>query len=102
MGDDHEGCGRHTINSSALADSTGRGQPTTERQAQASAADRVLSERPAPAPFLRQHRATTWPTRYLGMVPARRIGSVTGHSATRPRLVFLPLPTEWGLEKRAH
>src|SRR5688572_13468282 len=52
MGDDHEGCGRHTINSSALADSTGRGQPTTERQVQAPAADRVLSERPAPAPIL--------------------------------------------------
>jgi len=31
-------------------------------------------------------RAITWPSRYLDSVPARTIGSVTGHSATRPRL----------------
>ena len=51
-----------------------------------SAAGRVLSKRPAPAPLLLMHRAITWPSRYLETVPARRIGSVTGHSATRPRL----------------
>src|SRR5687767_6453945 len=67
-----------------------------------SAAGRFLSERPAPAPILLApsrlplgHRVS------LRLYPPGRIGSVTGHSATRPRLGrFLLFPHSE--EERAH